>query len=453
MKKMKRVLALALVIILAMSMLPACKKASSEKSKKTIRIYCWNDEFKSRFETYYVPNSGIKDFEKNYEVEWVITPSDNGAYQDKLDADLPKNEKAKNRIDIFLIEADYALKYVNSEFTLDLKDVGLTDADLAEQYQYTKDIVTDSNGKLKATSWQATPGLFVYRRDAAKEVLGTDDPEKVQSFLSSWSKFDEVAAKAKDKGYFMLSGYADSYRTFSNNVSAKWVDSNKNVVIDDNIWKWVEQTKTYTDKAYNEKTSLWDPNWTKGQTPSGKVFGYFYSTWGIAFTLKDNSLTKPTKEGGKYEVGNGDFGKWAACEGPQAYYWGGTWICAANGTDNKDVVADVMKVLTCNKDVMKKITEECDDYVNNKAAIAEISKTYKSAFLGGQNHIALLAKAAEKIDMSNTTAYDQLLNEGIQNSFKDYFDGNIDKQKALDNFKAYVKEKYPELKTDGLKVK
>lgn len=53
---------------------------------------------------------------------------------------------------MFLIEADYALKYVNSDYTLDVKDVGLTDDDLKDMYQYTKDIATDSKGKLKATT-------------------------------------------------------------------------------------------------------------------------------------------------------------------------------------------------------------------------------------------------------------------------------------------------------------
>ena len=450
MKKFKRVLALSLVIVLAMSMLPACKK--SYNSKKTIRIYCWNEEFKSRFETYYVPNSNIENFEKEYKIDWVITPSDNGAYQDKLDADLPKNSKAEKRIDIFLIEADYALKYVNSDYSVAVKDLGITDSDLAQQYDYTKQIATDSSNNLKAVSWQATPGLFIYNRNMAKEVLGTDDPAKVQNELSSWTKFDAVAEKMKAAGYYMLSGYDDSFRTFSNNTSGKWVQDGK-VVIDDNIWKWIDQTYTYTNKGYNNKTSLWKPEWVAGQGPDGKVFGYFYSTWGIAFTMKDNSLAKAIKDGGKYEVGNGSFGQWAACEGPQSYYWGGTWICCAKGSDNEDVVADVMKVLTCNKDVMKQITEKEDDYVNNKAAIAEISKTYTSDFLGGQNHITLLSKAADKIDMSNTTPYDQILNEGIQGAFKDYFDGKVDKAKALENFKSAVKAKYKDLDVSNLKVK
>ena len=71
------------------------------------------------------------------------------------------------------------------------------------------------------------------------------------------------------------------------------------------------------------------------------MFGFFYSTWGINFTLLGNSLETPVAEGGKEEVGNGIYGDYAVCEGPQPYYWGGTWICAAAGTDTKPPVGDV----------------------------------------------------------------------------------------------------------------
>ena len=381
-------------------------------------------------------------------VKWTINPNENNNYQDKLDEALLKqaDAAADDKIDIFLVEADYALKYVDADVTMDVKELGLTDDDMAQQYQYTKDIVTDSNGAQKGTTWQATPGLFAYRRSIAKDVLGTDDPEQVQEALSDWDKFDEVAAKASEKGYKMLSGYDDAYRTFSNNVAAPWVDGDT-VKVDENIVKWIDQTKDYTDKGYNNKTSLWDENWAADQGPAGKVFGFFYSTWGINFTLLGNSLETPVDQGGKEEVGNGIYGDYAVCYGPQPYYWGGTWICAAAGTDNADIVKDVMLKLTCDKEIMKKITEDTQDYTNNQEAMQEIADSdFASDFLGGQNHIALFVEAAKKIDMSNAGPYDQGLNESIQTAFRDYFDGNVDFDKAKANFEKAAQEKYPELK-------
>ena len=455
------VLALAFAMVFTMAGCGGGSEGGSEgggeasEGGKVLNIWCWNDEFQSRFNDYYpevkevAEDKSTTTLNDGTTVKWTINPNENNNYQDKLDEALLKqaDAAADDKIDIFLVEADYALKYVDADVTMDVKELGLTDDDMAQQYQYTKDIVTDSNGAQKGTTWQATPGLFAYRRSIAKDVLGTDDPEQVQEALSDWAKFDEVAAKASEKGYKMLSGYDDAYRTFSNNVAAPWVDGDT-VKVDENIVKWIDQTKDYTDKGYNNKTSLWDENWAADQGPAGKVFGFFYSTWGINFTLLGNSLETPVDQGGKEEVGNGIYGDYAVCYGPQPYYWGGTWICAATGTDNADIVKDVMLKLTCDKEIMKKITEDTQDYTNNQEAMQEIADSdFASDFLGGQNHIALFVEAAKKIDMSNAGPYDQGLNESIQTAFRDYFDGNVDFDKAKANFEKAAQEKYPELKT------
>ena len=454
------VLALAFAMVFTMAGCGGGSEGGSEgggeasDGGKVLNIWCWNDEFQSRFNDYYpevkevAEDKSTTTLNDGTVVKWTINPNENNNYQDKLDEALLKqaDADADDKIDIFLVEADYALKYVDADVSLDVKELGLTDEDMAQQYQYTKDIVTDSNGAQKGTTWQATPGLFAYRRSIAKDVLGTDDPEQVQEALSDWAKFDEVAAKASEKGYKMLSGYDDAYRTFSNNVSAPWVEGDT-VKVDENIVKWIDQTKDYTDKGYNNKTSLWDENWAADQGPSGKVFGFFYSTWGINFTLLGNSLETPVDQGGKEEVGNGIYGDYAVCYGPQPYYWGGTWICAASGTDNAELVKDVMLKLTCDKDIMKKITEDTQDYTNNQEAMQEIADSdFSSDFLGGQNHIALFVEAAKKIDMSNAGPFDQGLNESIQTAFRDYFDGNVDFDKAKANFEKAAQEKYPELK-------
>lgn len=420
--------------------------AAEGSAGKIINVYCWNDEFQKWYTTYYEEAGKLPE---GYTVNFIITPNENNAYQNALDEALLNQENVADddKIDIFLVEADYALKYVDSDYSLDvIKDVGLTEEDMAQQYQYTKDIVTNQDGVIKGTTWQATPGLFAYRRTIAKDVLGTDNPDEVQAALSDWTKFDEVASQASEKGYKMLSGYDDAYRTFSNNVAAPWVDSENKIVIDDNLMKWVDQTKTYTDKNYNNKTSLWAPEWAADQGPEGKVFGFFYSTWGINFTLLGNSLEVSVDDGGAEEVGNGCYGDWAVCEGPQNYYWGGTWICAAAGSDNLDVIKDIMYTMTCDGETMKKITEETQDYTNNQTAMDELANSdFASEFLGGQNHIKLFATTAPKIDMSNISSYDQGLNESFQAAFKDYFDGTVDKDTALANFYTSALEKYPEL--------
>ena len=124
--------------------------ATTTEQGKVLNIYCWNQEFKSRITDHY---PGYEEIDAtrgkigDVEVTWNVTPSDNGAYQENLDLSLQKQADAKqdDKIDIFLVEADYALKYVDSEYTLPVESLGITADDISGQYKYTQDVVTDSN--------------------------------------------------------------------------------------------------------------------------------------------------------------------------------------------------------------------------------------------------------------------------------------------------------------------
>lgn len=103
--------------------------------------------------------------------------------------------------------------------------------------------------------------------------------------------------------------------------------------------------------------------------------------------------------------------------------------------------------LTCHSETMKQITLDTQDFTNNESAMGEIAKSdYKSDFLGGQNHIALFAEAAAKIDMSNVTDYDKDMNEDIQSAFSKYYGGELTYEQALEEFYNTVIGKFPELK-------
>ena len=73
----------------------------------------------------------------------------------------------------------------------------------------------------------------------------------------------------------------------------------------------------------------------------------------------------------------GKDGGWAATEKPQGFYWGGTWITAATGTDNPTLVADIMRTMTTNVDVMKEIVTADNDFINNKPAMEEMASRRK----------------------------------------------------------------------------
>lgn len=414
----------------------------------TLNIYCWNTEFEERMTDYYpgyTDNGDGTGKIGNVKVVWTIVPSND--YQPALDEALLLNmtRSADERVDLFLLEADYILKYVDSDYTLDVVgDLGISESELADQYQYTKTIATSQEGKLKGVSWQATPGLFGYRRSIAIDVLGTDDPVVVQNELSDWNGFDHVADLANKKGYHMLSGPVETFRVFSNNVTQTWVDDPSSVSpkiqVDSKLIEWADMCKKYTENGWIGDNEQWTDGWNFDQSAEGKVFGFFMSTWGINFTLVGNA-------------GEEGFGDWAVCEGPAAWYWGGTWISGARGTDNKELVVDIMRKLTCDKDNMVKMSGETQDYTNTVSGMETLAASdYKSDFLSGQNHIKLFSQAAPKIDMSKVGPYDHGLNEVFQKQMGDYIGGKCDKQTAINNFLKNAVVKYPELTYDPITV-
>ena len=401
--------------------------AATGEEGKVFNIYAWNEEFKGFFEKYYTVPEGIT-------VNWIINPSDGGVYQDKLDEALlaQADAAADDKIDMFLAEADYIKKYTDTDATLDVTSIGVAKADT--MYQYTIDAASDANGVMKGVSFQCCPAALIYRRSIAKDVLGTDDPNEVQAALSDWSKFESVAATAKEKGYYMTASYAETYRTWSNNATEAWVDANNNLVFPQAMKDYVAQAKSFMDNGYTLSAGIWDDEKTAQMFADGKTMCFFGPAWYYNFCM-----------GNAQDPDKGCMGDWAICEGPQAYFWGGTWLLAATGTDNATMVADIMNTFTTNEEVCTKLVKDDSQFSNNKKVNEEIASdpNYGNEFLGGQNDTAVFVAMADNIKFENKTKYDQLLNENITTIFLDYFKGTISEDEAYNNFYKYVSEKYP----------
>ena len=414
-------------------------EVSGSDEGKVLNIYAWNDEFKSRITDHY---PGYEEVDATHgkigdvDVVWTITPNNDNAYQNNLDQQLLKqaDASADDKIDIFLVEADYALKYSDTDYTMAVSDLGITDDELANQYDYTKKILEDSNGVLKGVSWQSTPGVLIYNREIAKDMWGSDDPAEVQKHVSDWDTFYATGSELAAKGYKLTATVNDSYRVYSNNVSSKWVEDGK-LNIDPQFKAWADAEKASYEAGQTTTGDLWSDEWSAGFYPDGKVFAYFGPAWLINFSMGQDDEKSIAHAGG-----------WGATEGPQAFYWGGTWICAATGTDNPTLVADIMRKMTTDETILKDIVSKDSDCINNKNVLSSLASDDSFGFsvLGGQNPFGLFTENVEKIDLSNLSAYDQGCNESFQKIMKDYFSGQYATyDEAIEAFKQDVATKYP----------
>lgn len=414
-------------------------EVSGSDEGKVLNIYAWNEEFKSRITDHY---PGYEEVDATHgkigdvDVVWTITPNNDNAYQNNLDQQLLKqaDASADDKIDIFLVEADYALKYSDTDYTMAVSDLGITDDELANQYDYTKKILEDSNGVLKGVSWQSTPGVLIYNREIAKDMWGSDDPAEVQKHVSDWDTFYATGSELAAKGYKLTATVNDSYRVYSNNVSSKWVEDGK-LNIDPQFKAWADAEKASYNAGQTTTGDLWSDEWSAGFYPDGKVFAYFGPAWLINFSMGQDDEKSIAHAGG-----------WGATEGPQAFYWGGTWICAATGTDNPTLVADIMRKMTTDETILKDIVSKDSDCVNNKNVLSSLASDDSFGFsvLGGQNPFGLFTENVEKIDLSNLSAYDQGCNESFQKIMKDYFSGQYATyDEAIEAFKQDVATRYP----------
>ena len=331
-------------------------------------IYAWNTEFQGFFYKY-VSDEKTNDLSKTVhldgkEVKFTIVPSDNGAYQEALDKALEKNANASpaEKVDLFLAEADYILKYTDSAYTKDVSNLKYTDANgtatkvnFSDCYQYTVEASSDKNGVIKGASFQCCPAGVIYRRSIAKAVLGVDTPEEVQAKIDSWEKFNSVAAQMKTKGYYMTASFAETYRAFSNNVAKPWVDANGKLQFDDQINAWMDQAETFVQNQYTLTSGIWDTETTTEMKKNGKAFCYFGPAWYYNFCM-----------GPAQDEKTGCFGDWGLVEGPASYFWGGTWMLAANGGDDDELVGKTMKAFTSDETVCRNLGFNESQFVNFK---------------------------------------------------------------------------------------
>lgn len=392
---------------------------------KKIYAYSWDEDFSKKMNVVLDKFPEYKDY-----VEFVTlgVGGTSDEYKTAIDTALTSGDKYPS-----LIPADNDVaKYWSEDDTktANLTDLGFTDDVMANSYDFAKQYGT-YNGELKAVTWQATAGSVFYRRDIAKEVLGSDDPETVQAALADWDKFFETADKLKNAGYKIVSGPSDVKYAIWDTQSQPWVTddgSSEKLTLDGAVTEYLETGKKIYDGGYSNNTALWDSSWAADMANDSKVFCYFGCPWFIG-SMQGNGAVD---------------GNWGAVTGPTSYHWGGTYVMVGKDTPNPELCAFLLYELTCDPDVGVDITNKTGDCVNNKAANERLingelsSGNAAQKFLGGQNPIEVWAASAEEINLSNVTYQDASIKAFIDEAATAY---NSNTYTSVDDAVKYIEDK------------
>jgi ABC-type glycerol-3-phosphate transport system substrate-binding protein len=420
---MKRVIFTLLVVGLLLSITMCGPGQVDPKTfKGTMSMWSFTDEVKKmidRFESVY---TGVK-------VELTIVPCEE--YLNKI---RPVLRSGKNAPDVFTAEYSNVIDLVESGFYADLGEFNPNTGDLVE---YVVGVGTDSGGKLRALSWQTTPGGFFFRRSVAKKYLGTDDPEEVGEMLSTVDKLLDVGRKLKDESggaVKVIAGYGD-YQQYAWSHRTKPFVSDGKLNIEQSVLDYFDTAKTMRDEQLTAEVGTWSPAWFENMNKAEpEVFGYILPTWGLHYVIKPNA--KDT------------MGDWGLCKGPGSYFWGGTWMGIYKNSENKAIAWEFVKMFTLDEETLTWWATETGDFLGNAKVVEQIKNDFADELLAEQNHYLFFAAEASKVNGKLLAKYDLDIRNFLMGAINNYVEGTMTKDEAIEQFKADVMNAYPDIQVD-----
>ena len=347
-----------------------------------IMIYGYNTEFTGLAEKYAGITSEDYDF---------IEITDSADYQEKLDAVLSDGNDAP---DIFICDEAYARKYLASDDTIAINDLGIDYEEMTNMFDYTLRFASDDDNVIKGLAWKACPTGVFYNRSLAEEYLGTSDPSELAASFATWDAVLESsrAVNTASEGQVkLISGYTETFDAY--------MSGRENVWIMDGSFSFdptVEDFFNFAKQLYDEDLTFRDEQWSGGwrdRMSDRTVISY----WGSLQFAKYELALNP----GEGTSVNPTAGDWGLTTGPANYYAGGSWVMASKYCDKKATSADIIRAVCINEDNQKDMLNN-GEFVNNTKLITAAASDDKFCleWLGGQNPYPVLLASAENASAS-----------------------------------------------------
>lgn len=369
----------------------------------------------------------------NVKVNVQITSDQNQGYQNKITAALTSGSGMP---DVYCGESAVVKRFVMMEDGfLDLSQAPYNAEEATKNMiPYTVDIGRDADGKIKALSYQATPGAIGYKRELAKQYFGTDDPEKISEMMSTPEKMLEMARTLKEKSNGKVSFFAarqELARLYIGSRKTGWLKDSK-LVIDPAMEAYVDAAKIYRDEKLEAGLEQWTQPWS-ASIAANDVFAYAIPTWGIPWIIGSNDPDRKDK------------GEWALATSPIPYFWGGTWLGVYSGSKNKELAWEFVKFMTTNKEAMVEWGKEKGDFMNHKDIISEMAASGEVDKTLNQNVYKFYQPMLKDINGNTFTELDDRIQAAWDDNMATYLAGQISKDEFYKKFKQKVKSDFPDI--------
>ena len=415
---MKKIL---LVMGIVLVLFSGCSKKESGSTGGSNKLVVWTavEDVATMIDTYYKPSH------PDVEIEYTMV----AGIQDKLDPLLASGQGVP---DVFSMEISYVRRYMESGLLLDITDVYNAVKD--NFIQYVADISTYDN-KVYGLAWQTTPGVVYYRRSLAKQYLGTDDPDQVQAFFATPSKFMETAELIKQKSNgtcFILPEYSMIYMAFANNRQQPWVVNGK-LTIDPLLIQYMDMAKLIRDRGYDARVRDWSEGWYASLNGEAKdeqgrpieILANFRPAWGLFYVYMPGAPKTS--------------GDWAIIPGPYTYFEGGTWLGAWHKTQNVPAAKEFIRYFCTDDTLLENWVSHTFDMISNIRVINKLKTSVSVPFLNGQNPYTIYAEITPKISGRLVQGTDGAIRSIFEENVASFVAGEKTKDRALADFQDEVK--------------
>ena len=409
----------------------------------SINVWAFTDEIPNALQFFIDSNPDFP-----YTINVTIISDQDGAYEAALNAALMGG--GADAPDMFTAEQAFVVNYTQfefAEFALPYEELfgepvqPLVDA--AQIASFIQEAGTNPAGQLVGLGFQSTGSAFIYRRDLAEQIWGTDDPDYIAGRIGpGWDQFIVAAGEAAAEGIAILSGEGDAWQAIRQSPNP-WI-ADGTLVIDAQRMSFLDVGYQLFTNDFTNKTNAWGPQWfadmrseiaedTEG--PVRPVLGYLGPAWLINYVIAGNS---------------GDtFGNWAITTPPTPFAWGGTWTMV-NANGNPDVrggVAELVRWLTLDttddgfqflfaNQLMPGATAK--DAVASAVVMERSDGTLE--FLAGQDMFDVFIPAGVYGDSSGWGPQDRFIDELFSDFAEQYFMGVMTRDEALDGFRQTIQD-------------
>ena len=121
-------------------------------------------------------------------------------------------------------------------------------------------------------------------------------------------------------------------------------------------------------------------------------------------------------------------------------------VGGAGGLVSKEIVAEIIRAFTCDKEFMRLIALGNMQYVNNTDVNAELAGLHiANPLLDGSDAFSVYASAAESLEFARPSVYDASISKLLLNQTKTYAKGESTIEETIFNFRYNVWKKFPEI--------